>query len=101
MCVCEHQSISGRMLNIAGEEANSRIGGLADEVRDLFGELVGAAHHHAVERGRVLGNVDHDGPHFEDGGVVGLQPTLGAVQGLRLGDVALDHRSENTSSQPE
>lgn len=86
-------------MDIAGEEANSRIRGLADEVRDLFGELVGAAHHHAVQRGRMLGDVDHDGSHFEDGSVVGLQPTLGAVQGLRLGDVALDHRSENTPSQ--
>jgi len=69
------------------------IGGLADEVRDLLGELVGAADHHAVQGRRVLGDVDHDGAHLEDGRVVGLQPSLGAVQGLRLGDVALDHRS--------
>lgn len=57
---------------------------------------MGAADHHAVQRSRVLGNVDHDGPHFEDSGVVGLQAPLGAVQGLRLGDVAFDHRSVNT-----
>lgn len=45
-------------------EADIHIGGLADEVRDLFGELVGAAHHHAVQSSRVLGDVDHDGSHF-------------------------------------
>lgn len=58
---------------------------------------MGAADHHAVQSGRVLGNVDHDGAHFEDGRIVGLQPSLGAVQGLRLGDVAFDHRSETQS----
>lgn len=78
------------------EEANSHVGGLADEVGDLLGELVGAAHHHAVQGGRVLRDVDDDGAHFEDGGVVGLQAALGAVQGLRLGDVALHHRSAKT-----
>lgn len=57
---------------------------------------MGAADHHTVQRSRVLGNVDHDGPHFEDSSVVGLQTPLGAVQGLRLGDVAFDHRSVNT-----
>lgn len=56
---------------------------------------MGAADHHAVQRRRVLGDVDHDGPHFEDGGVVGLQAPLGAVQRLRLGDVAFDHRPAN------
>lgn len=76
------------------EEVNARCRGLADEVRDLFGELVGAADHHAVQSGWVLRYVDHDGPHFKDSGVVGLQPPLGAVQGLRLGDVAFYHRSE-------
>lgn len=64
------------------EDANSHVGGLADEVGDLLGELVGAAHHHAVQGGRVLRDVDDDGAHFEDGGVVGLQAALGAVQGL-------------------
>lgn len=58
---------------------------------------MGAADHHAVQRRRVLGDVDHDGPHLEDGRVVGLQASLGAVQGLRLGDVALHHRPENTA----
>lgn len=58
---------------------------------------MGAADHHAVQSSRVLGNVDHDGPHFEDGCVVGLQSSLGAVQCLRLGDVAFDHRSETQS----
>lgn len=48
------------------------IGGLADEVRDLFGELVGAADHHAVQSSRVLGDVDHDSAHFEDGCIIGL-----------------------------
>ena len=58
---------------------------------------MGAADHHAVQGGRVLGDVDHDGSHFEDRGVVGLQPPLGAVQSLRLGDVALHHRSGNAA----
>lgn len=40
---------------------------------------MGAAHHHAVQSGRMLGDVDHDGSHFENGGVVGLQASLGAV----------------------
>lgn len=60
---------------------------------------MGAADHHAVQRSRVLGDVDHDGPHFEDSGVVGLQAPLGAVQGLRLGDVAFDHRSVNRGNR--
>jgi len=54
---------------------------------------VGAAHHHAVQGRRMLRDVDQDGPHLEDGGVVGLQTPLGAVQRLRFGDVALDNRS--------
>lgn len=61
---------------------------------------MGAADHHAVQSSRVLGDVDHDGPHFKYGCVVGLQSSLGAVQGLGLGDVAFDHRSV-TQSQLE
>lgn len=79
------------------EEADVHVGGLADEVRDLLGELVGAADHHAVQSSWVLGDVDQDGPHFEDRRIVGLQSSLGAVQGLGLGDVAFDHRSETQS----
>lgn len=58
---------------------------------------MGAADHHAVQSGRVLGDVDHDGPYFEDSRIVGLQSSLSAVQGLGLGDVAFDHRSETES----
>lgn len=58
---------------------------------------MGAADHHAVQSGRVLRDVDHDGPHFEDSRIVGLQSSLGAVQGLGLSDVAFDHRSETES----
>lgn len=54
---------------------------------------MGAAHHHAVQSRRMLRDVDHDGPHFEDGSVVGLQSPLGAVQGLGLGDGTFDNRS--------
>lgn len=81
-------------VSLKGYEGDVRVGGLADEVRDLFGELMGAAHHHAVQSCRVLGDVDHDGSDFEDRCVVGLQSPLGAVQRLRLGDVALHHGSE-------
>lgn len=55
---------------------------------------MGAAHHHAVQSRRMLGDVDHDGAHFKDGSVVGLQTPLGAVQGLRFGDGAFHNRSE-------
>lgn len=51
-------------LNEKINEADIHVGGLADEVRDLFGELVGAADHHAVQSSWVLGDVDHDGSHF-------------------------------------
>lgn len=68
--------------NTRGAGEHSRGGGLADEVGDLLGELVGAAHHHAVQRGWVLRDVDADGPHLHHGRVVGLQSPLGAVQGL-------------------
>lgn len=61
---------------------------------------MGAAHHHAVQSCRVLGDVDHDGAHFKDGSVVGLQTPLGAVQGLRFGDGTFNHRSE-TQGEPE
>lgn len=71
--------------------------GLANEVRDLLGELVGAADHHAVQSSRMLGDVNHDGSHFEDSSIVGLQPALGTVQCLRLGNVTFDHRSETES----
>lgn len=74
-----------------------RVGRLANEVRDLLGELVGAADHHAVQSSRVLGDVDHYGAHFKDSRVVGLQSSLGAVQGLGLGDVAFDHGPEAQS----
>ena len=62
---------------------------------------MGAADHHAVQGGRVLGDVDQDGPHLEHGRVVGLQAALGAVQGLGLGDVALHHRPGMDEEQPE
>lgn len=55
---------------------------------------MGATDHHAVQRGRVLRDVDHDGPHFEDGCVVGPQAALGTVQRLGLSDVTFHHRSE-------
>lgn len=42
----------------------------------------------------MLRNVNHNGSHFEDRCIVGLKSTLGAVQGLWLGNVALYHRSE-------
>ena len=54
------------------DKVDVHIGGLADEVRDLFGELVGAADHHAMQSSRVLGDVDHDSAHFEDGCIIGL-----------------------------
>lgn len=66
---------------------------LPDEAGDLLGQLVRAPDHHAVQRGRVLGDVDADGPDLEHGSGVGLQPPLGAVQGLGLGDAALHHGS--------
>lgn len=62
---------------------------------------MGAADHHAVQRGRVLRDVDHDGAHLEDGGVVGPQAPLGAVQRLRLGDGALDDGPETREEQSE
>lgn len=60
-----------------------------------------AADHHAVQSGRVLRDVDEYGAQAPDGRVVGLQATLGAVQGLRLGDVAFNHHSgrENEASK--
>lgn len=45
----------------------------------------------------MLRDVNHNSSHFEDCCIVGLQSTLGAVQGLRLGNVALYHRSETQS----
>lgn len=45
---------------------------------------MGATDHHAVQRGWVLGDVDHDGAHLEHSGVIVLQAPLGAVQGLGL-----------------
>lgn len=62
---------------------------------------MGAAHHHAVQGGRVLGDVDHYGAHLEDGGVVGLQAALGAVQRLRFGDGAFDDGSETQENTGE
>lgn len=78
---------------------HSRGGGLADEVGDLLGELVGAAHHHAVQRGRVLRDVDADGAHLHHGRVVGFQPPLGAVQSLRFGNAALHHGPDSKREQ--
>lgn len=42
----------------------------------------------------MLRNVNRNSSHFEDRCIVGLKSTLGAVQGLWLGNVALYHRSE-------
>ena len=63
----------------------------------MFGELVGATDHHAVQSGWVLGDIDHDGPHFEHSCIVGFQSSLSAVQSLRLCNVAFDHRSVKKS----
>lgn len=54
---------------------------------------MGATDHHAVQRGWVLGDVDHDGAHLEHSCVVGLQAPLSAVQGLGLSYVAFHNRS--------
>lgn len=59
-----------------------------------------ASDHHAVQRGRVLGDVDADGPDFEHGSVVSPQPPLGAVQGLGLGDAAFHHSSSERGGCP-
>lgn len=60
---------------------------------------MGAAHHHAVQRGRVLRDVDADGPHLHHGRVVGFQAPLGAVQGLGFGNAALHHSSDSKREQ--
>lgn len=52
------------------------------------------AHHHAVQRGRVLRNVDADGSDFDHSSVVCFQPSLGTVQGLGFGNTAF-HDSSN------
>lgn len=54
---------------------------------------MGTANHHAMQCCRVLWNIDQDGTHFKYCGVIGLQPSLGTVESLRLSNVALHHRS--------
>lgn len=41
----------------------------------------------------MLGNVDADSSDFEHGRVVGLQPSLGTVEGLGLGDTTFHYSS--------
>lgn len=53
-----------------------------------------------MQRGRVLGDVDADGPDFEHGGVVSLQPPLSTVQGLGLGDAAFHHGPSEGGGRP-
>lgn len=52
------------------------------------------AHHHAVQRGGVLRNVDADGSNFDHGSVVCFQPSLSTIQGLGFGNAAF-HDSSN------
>lgn len=57
----------------------SHVGGLTDEVWNLFWELMGAADHHAVQRCRMLRDVDEDSAHFKYCSIIGLQPTLRTI----------------------
>lgn len=43
----------------------------------------------------MLGNVDANGSNLEHGGIVSLQASLGAVEGLGLGDAALHYSSKD------
>ena len=53
------------------------------------------SNHHAVQGGRVLGNIDADSSYFEHGGIVSLQSPLGTVQGLGLGNTTFHYSSIN------
>lgn len=53
-----------------------------------------AAHHHAVQRGGVLRDVDADGSNFDYSSIVCFQPSLGTIQGLGFGNTAF-HNSSN------
>lgn len=53
-----------------------------------------AAHHHAVQRGRVLWNVDADGSNFDHSSIVCFQPSLGTIQGLGFGNTAFHYSSK-------
>lgn len=52
-----------------------------------------AAHHHAVQCGGMLGNVDADGSNLDHSSIVCFQPSLGAIQGLGFGNAAFHHSS--------
>lgn len=43
----------------------------------------------------MLGYVDADSSHFEHGGIVSLQPSLGTVEGLGLGNATFHYSSIN------
>lgn len=57
------------------------------------------AHHHAVQRGRVLRNVDADGSNFDHSSVVCFQPSLGTIQGLGFGNTAFHDGSNRKGSR--
>lgn len=58
------------------------------------------SNHHAVQGGRVLRNVDTDGTYFEHSCIVCLQPPLGTVEGLGLGNTTFHYSSTNRGGEP-
>lgn len=57
------------------------------------------AHHHAVQRGGVLRNVDADGSNLDHSSVVCFQPPLGTIQGLGFGNAAFHYSSNRNGNR--
>lgn len=54
-----------------------------------------ASNHHTVQGSRMLRDVDTDSSYFEYCSIVCLQPSLGTVEGLGLGNTTFHYSSSN------